>query len=87
MKLKENYVLRKVADTWVVLPLGAASIAFNGMIKLNEAGALLWQALEQGANRESLAKVLCEHYAVESQQALTDVDEFLDRLKNASLLE
>ena len=32
MKLKENFVLRRVLNTWVVLPLGAATVDFNGIL-------------------------------------------------------
>lgn len=87
MKLNENFVLRQVADTWVVLPLGAASVDFNGMLSLNETGALLWQTLEKGGEREALADALTAEYAVERQQALDDVDEFLAKLKSIGCLE
>ena len=50
--LKDGFVLRQVADTWVVMPLGQVSLDFNGMLTLNETGALLWQALEKLSGRE-----------------------------------
>ena len=43
MKIKENYMLRKVADCYVVVPIGEAVAEFNGMINLNEVGAFLWR--------------------------------------------
>lgn len=87
MKLKENFALRPVADTWVVLPLGAESINFNGMLTLNESGALLWQALEKGGDRETLADALMAEYIVDRVQALADADEFLEKLRKAGCLE
>ena len=87
MKLKENYVLRQVLGSWVVLPLGAATVDFNGMLSLNDSGALLWKRLELGANREDLADVLTAEYDVSRQQALADVDEFYDILVRAGLAE
>jgi len=87
MKLNKDFVLRQVADTWVVLPVGAASVSFNGMLSLNGSGALLWQALEKGADREGLADVLTAEYEVERAVALADVDEFLTTLRNAGCLE
>ena len=87
MKLKENFALRPVADTWVVLPLGAESINFNGMLTLNESGALLWQALEKGGDRETLADALMAEYIVDRAQALADADEFLEKLRKAGCLE
>ena len=87
MKLKDNYALRQVADTWVVLPLGSATLEFNGMLTLNEAGAILWKALEQGGSREALADALTKKYVVDHAQALNDVDEFLEKLSKVGCLE
>lgn len=87
MKLKENYVLRQVLGSWVVLPIGAATVDFNGMLSLNDSGALLWKRLEQGADREDLADVLTAEYDVSRQQALADVDEFYDILVRAGCAE
>ena len=86
MKLSENYVLRRVADTWVVLPIGEASVNFNAMLTLNESGATLWHALEQGMGREALADALLAEYEVDRETALADVDEFLAKLKDAGIV-
>jgi len=87
MKLKEDFVLRQVADAWVVLPVGAATVDFNGMLTLNETGAVLWKALEQGGDRETLADALCAEYDVARSQALADVEEFLTKLQSTGCLE
>ena len=87
MKISENFVLRQVADTWVVLPVGQASVDFNGMLTLNESGAILWQALEKGGDREALADALLAEYEVDRATALADVDEFLKKLKDAGIVK
>lgn len=87
MKLKENFILRQVAQTWVVLPLAEENLNFNGMLTLNETGALLWKALEQGGDREALADALTAEYAVDRDTALSDVDEFLAKLAKSGCLE
>ena len=86
MKLSENFVLRQVADTWVVLPVGQQSVDFNGMLTLNESGALLWNALARGGDREALADALLAEYDVDRPTALADVDEFLKKLKDTGIL-
>ena len=87
MKIKEGFLLRQVADNWVVLPVGQACVDFNGMLSLNDSGALLWKALEQGGGREALADALLAEYEVERSVALADVDEFLAKLSKAGWLE
>lgn len=81
MKLNENFVLRQVADTWIVMPLGQTSVDFSGMLTLNESGALLWKALEDGGDRIALANALTAEYDVAQAEALEDVDAFLARLQ------
>ena len=87
MKISENFVLRQVADTWVVLPVGQASVDFNGMLTLNESGAILWRALEQGGSRDALADALLAEYEVDRATALADVDAFLKKLKDTGIIE
>ena len=87
MKLKEGFVLRQVAGSWIVLPLGQTSIDFNGMLSLNETGALLWQTLERGGDREAMADALTAEYEVERAVALENVEEFLQTLSEVGCLE
>ena len=87
MKISENFVLRQVADTWVVLSVGQASVDFNGMLTLNESGAILWQALEKGGDHEALADALLAEYEVDRATALADVDDFLKKLKDAGIVK
>ena len=77
MKIKQEFVLRQVADTYVVLPIGQATVDFNGMVTLNESGAFLWRRMEQGTTREALADALTGEYDVSREEALADVDAFI----------
>ena len=43
MKIKENFILRKIAGDDVVVPIGENIADFNGAITLNETAALLWK--------------------------------------------
>lgn len=87
MRLKDDFVLRRVADTWVVLALGAASVDFSGMLTLNESGAMLWRVLENGADREKLTDALTAEYAVSRDVASQDVDAFVRKLTDAGCIE
>ena len=87
MKIKENFALRQVAGTWVVLPLSEATLNLNGMLTLNETGVFLWNLLEKGSTREDLATALTDEYEVSFEEALTDVDAYLARLNQIGCLE
>lgn len=87
MKLKKDYVLRHIAGTWVVLPLGEEAVNFGGMMKLNDSGALLWKALEHGGDKNALVDALTGEYQVSRRQAEADVDEFLSKLMQSGCME
>ena len=38
MKIKEGFMLRNVADNYIVVPVGKASLEFKGLINLNGVG-------------------------------------------------
>ena len=81
MRRNENFILRRVADMSVIVPLGAAAEAFPGMISVNETGAFLWDLLEQEQTLQSLGDALCAVYSVEREQAEADAAAFLDKLR------
>ena len=87
MKINENFVLREVAGSWVVIPIGEKSVDFNGMMNLNESGVLLWRELEKGAEKEDLISVLTAEYDVSAEEAGEDIDAFVEILKKAGCLE
>ncbi|MFA7637593.1 MAG: PqqD family protein [Monoglobales bacterium] len=87
MKIKNTFVLREIAGNRVVLPMGAPSDAFSGMMTLNETGAFLWKLLEKEISMEDLVNAMLAEYNVDSMQAQKDVDEFLDTLRKAGVLE
>ena len=80
MRRNENFILRRVADMSVIVPLGAAAEAFPG-ISVNETGAFLWDLLEQEQTLQSLGDALCAVYSVEREQAEADAAAFLDKLR------
>lgn len=87
MKVKENFMLRKVADSYVVVPVGRQTLDFNGIINLNETGAFLFELLQKGASRGELVEKLLGEYEVERDRAQADVDKFIQSVKDADVLE
>lgn len=86
MKRSPNFLMRQVAGTWVVVPVGAAAREFPGMIRLNQTGKLIWELLEQEQTAESLTQALLARYDVPQTQARQDVDAFLAKLDSVGAL-
>lgn len=86
MRRNPDYLMREVADTVVVVPVGAATLNFSGMITLNATGAFLWQLLEQEQTIESLTAAIVAEYEVTGEIACEDVEQFIQRLRSAGAL-
>ena len=87
MKLKSGFILRKVADTYVVVAIGAEAKKHNVMITLNETGALLWEKLSEGADEKALVDAILEVYDIDEATACMDVTKFIEKVKSEDLIE
>lgn len=87
MKIKEGFILRNVADNYVVVPIGEATVDFNGMMSLNETGAFLFGKLIEGIEKDKLVEELMEEYDVDQERAEKDVTAFIEKVENEDLFE
>lgn len=84
MKIKKGFVVRKVGDAHVVVPVGELSKTFHGMINLNETGAFLWKFFMEEHTVDEAVAALCAEYDVEEARARLDVEKFAEIItKNA----
>ena len=86
MKRNEDFLLRDVAGSLVIVPVGAAVMAFPGMITINATAAFLWEKLETEQTVESLTAALMERYEVEEDRVKADVIAFVERLQPTGAL-
>ena len=87
MKVKKDFVARKVGETDIVVATGKAVKEFNGYITLNETGRFLWDNLCKDTDEKSLVSSLLEEYDVDEATATKDVKAFLEVLEKNNILE
>ena len=87
MKLNENYILKTVAGTPIVVPVGDAAEKIHGMITLNGPAEIIWKALENGKDYEEIVGEIKSEYDAEESVIRGDLDAFLEKLKNFGILE
>ena len=88
MKIKEGFIIREIAGSFVVVPVGQNLVDFSSMITLNETGAFLWNCLTEDTTEEILCqKLLSEYEGIEKDEALSDINEFINILKEKNILE
>lgn len=87
MKLKPDFVLRQIAENWVVIPVGEQMLNKPGILTTNQSGAFLWKLLEQDVTPEQLLKAMLSEYDVSPEIARQDINEFLEKLRDAGCIE
>lgn len=80
MEIKKKVILRAVADEYILVPVGDTVMEYNGIFIMTESARLLWDAINDGKEREDLPDVLLSEYDIDRATAQADVNEFLDRL-------
>jgi len=86
MKISDGYILRNVAGKNIVVSVGS-DVSFNGMLTLNETGAFFWELLKEDTTKEKMLEAILSEYDVPSEEAEKDIDEFIDKLASAKILE
>ena len=70
-----------------VVPIGQRRMDFDGMITLNESGALIWKCLETGMDSVGIADAILEEYDADRETVVSCVSDFLERLRSIGCLE
>ena len=73
MVLRHGFEIVNVADEWLIIPVGDASISFNGVVVLNEATAFLLNQLTTPKSEEELTAILMDEYEVDEETAKRDI--------------
>ncbi len=88
MRMKKGFILKNVANKWIVVPIGEEAVHFNGLLTLNESGRILFEQLQENdVTTEMLVKTLMDYYDVDKMTARMDVEAFMDKLREKELLE
>ena len=77
MKIKDGFMLKEVAGTYLVVPIGSEVVDFSKMITTNETGAFLWNLIQDDQTVTTLIEKLREKYDVSENVAFKDVLDFI----------
>ena len=88
MKLKYNFVVRKINDRAVAVAVGEDSVNFNGMVKLNNTGEFVFNILNSGdASMEEIVSKVVEKFDVDDKTATKAVENYVKNLREYGLIE
>ena len=89
MKIISDVVIQKVGGLHVAVAVGARAKELPCMIKLNEAGAFLWDLATkmQKIDISELAAALAKEYEISADVAKADTERFVKSLVDNGLTE
>ena len=86
MQLKNNYVIREIMGETILVPVGDHLLEFNGLITLNELGVFILNAVPDAEDEDQIVDKILEEYDVDRATAKADVIEFLNKLREISII-
>ena len=80
MKLKYDIAIQEVADKFMAVAKNAETEEVEKVLNLNETGAIILRALQDGADTPAIVSQLLAEYDVSPQEAKAEINNFIDML-------
>ena len=87
MKRSESFILREIADSYVLVPIGVNAANFNGLITLNEMSVFIWTHIDECGTEENLVKLILDEYEVDEETVKQDVYGLISELIHYGMVE
>ena len=87
MIAKPGFLLRKIVDELILVPVGTNVSLFKGVVLLNHVSSFLWEKLQSPVSREDLLAMLLEEYDIDEQTASADLGSILEQFRQLDIIE
>lgn len=87
MKVKDGYILKKVAGENIVIATGEARLSFNGIITFNEVGAEVFTRLDGTRTVDQIAQEIASLYNAPKDVIEKDINNLIEKMRNHGLIE
>ena len=86
MKLKDEVIVRKIADETIALFVGDERTDLTSALFLNPTAEFIVEVLSKETDKETLVSLVCEHFGTDKEHTETDVEIFLENLTKKGFL-
>lgn len=87
MKIKDGYILKKVAGENIVIATGEARLSFNGIITFNEVGAEVFTRLDGTRSINQIVDEIALLYNAPKDVIEKDINKLIEKMRNHGLIE
>jgi hypothetical protein len=87
MRIKENLVLRRIGNEYIIIVPDKGQVDLTEVYTLNETSAWIWEQLKHDEfTIEQVTDLIQERYDVDRERAMNDVHAFVDVLIKGGLI-
>ena len=86
MILNYEFSIQEVADKFVAVAKNRKTDTVESVFNLNETGALILQALQDGKDIPAIVGILMSEYDIQQPETEIEVNDFIDMLEERGLL-
>lgn len=80
MKIVKEFILRNIAGECVLVPTGATTQEFNGLITMSDTAKFIWENIEKADSFDELVKMMLNEYEIDEETAKADAHGFINQL-------
>ena len=81
MRQNPDFVVREINAELVLVPVTRQAADLESLFTLNEVGGRIWRLIETCDTAQEIAQQIANEYEVEEADALVDVEELLQQLR------
>jgi hypothetical protein len=83
---EQEIVTRQISGETLIVPIKGGIGDLNSIYTLNPPGTKIWELLAAGTTVGEIREAICGEYDVSEEEAVKDIEEFLDVLRTAGLI-
>ena len=87
MKIKDGFIMKDVAGSKVVLPLGERQAEIRGIITFNDIGAEVFNMLDGTNSVEEIIAKIVKDYDAPYETVAADVNKLVEKMRIHGLVE
>ena len=84
IKAKDDFIIQKMMDGYMVVPIGKSADTFHALLQMNETGAFYWRLIEKGMTPEEMVRAAMDRFeGLDEATASQDIREYLESISPA----
>ena len=86
MKMESNFEIVRIAEEYILVPVGDQMESFQGTVVLNDVSAYMLELMREDRTEKELVQLIMNEFDVDEKTAEEDVLEALNEMKRIGII-